>query len=108
MGWTTVKTVIRGGIVVLGAVIITVLGLFGGWIMNQSRLPPLGGGVACYVTCVVFLWVFIAVTTLPWLRLRRPTGLSRGPRLGPDGNAAGHADGSEAMVRSEGEGRETE
>ncbi len=108
MGWTTAKTAIRVAIVALGAVIITASGFFGGWIMNQSNLPPLGGGIPCYVASVVTLWVFIAVTTLPWLRLRRPTSLSHGRRLGPDGDAAEPTDGTDAAKPSEGEGRETE
>ena len=108
MSWTTVKTAIRAGIVALGVVIITAMGIVSGWIMNQSLLPILGGGIPTYVASVVFLWVFVAVTTLPWLPVRRPGALPRGRHLGSDGEAAEPSDGSDAATPGEGEGRESE
>jgi hypothetical protein len=35
---------------------ITALGLYVGWAMDHSHLPPLAGGWRCYLGCVALVW----------------------------------------------------
>ena len=42
----------------VAAVLITALGVFSGWAMDGSLLPPSGGGWRCYRDCIVIVWSF--------------------------------------------------
>ena len=46
----------RIAIAILTAHLITALGVFAGWAMDQSLFPPSGGGWNCYRDCIVTVW----------------------------------------------------
>jgi hypothetical protein len=52
---------------VLVAVALTGFGVFLGWAMDQSLIPPYGGGWPCYAACVAHVWGFAFVLSLPVL-----------------------------------------
>jgi hypothetical protein len=49
--------------------VFTALGIFVGWAMNDSLLPPGGGGLACYVHCIATVLVLpagiVALSVVP-------------------------------------------
>jgi len=59
----------RTGIVAgaLGAAAVTGVGIFFGWVMDQSLMPPFGGGWRCYAACITTVWGFAVIVLLPVL-----------------------------------------
>jgi len=51
----------------LGAAAVTGLGIIFGWAMDQSLMPPLGGGWRCYAACIAVVWGFALIVLLPVL-----------------------------------------
>jgi hypothetical protein len=49
--------------------VFTALGTFVGWVMNDSLLPPGGGGLACYVHCIATVLLLpagvVAISVVP-------------------------------------------
>ena len=58
-------TGIVAGALALAAV--TGLGVIVGWAMNQSLMPPFGGGWRCYAGCIAMVWGFALIVLLPVL-----------------------------------------
>ena len=54
----------------LGAAAVTGFGVIFGWAMDQSLMPPLGGGWRCYAACIALVWGFVAIVLLPVLASR--------------------------------------
>ena len=54
----------------LGAAAVTGWGIIFGWAMDQSLMPPLGGGWRCYAACIAVVWGFVAIVLLPVLASR--------------------------------------
>ena len=61
----------------LGAAAVTSLGVFVGWAMDQSLMPPIGGGWRCYAACIAAVWGFAAIVILPVLVSRFGKALVR-------------------------------
>jgi hypothetical protein len=51
----------------LGVAAATGLGVIFGWVMDQSTMPPFGGGWRCYVVCIATVWGIAATVLLPVL-----------------------------------------
>lgn len=47
--------------------IVTGVGLFFGWVMDHSLLPPGGGGWVCYSQCVLSVWLLLLMFASPVL-----------------------------------------
>jgi hypothetical protein len=47
----------RIAIAILAVLLITALGVFAGWAMDQSLFPPSGGGWRCYRDCIAIVWL---------------------------------------------------
>ena len=61
----------------LGAAAVTGLGIIFGWAMDQSLMPPLGGGWRCYAGCIAMVWGFAVVVSLPVLVSRFGKAVAR-------------------------------
>ena len=62
---------------VLGAAAVTGLGVIVGWAMDQSLMPPFGGGWRCYAACIAMVWGFAVVVLLPVLLSRFGKAVTR-------------------------------
>ena len=49
----------------LGVAAATGLGVIFGWAMDQSHMPPFGGGWRCYAACIAAVWGFALIVLLP-------------------------------------------
>ena len=56
---------------------VTGLGVIVGWAMNQSLMPPFGGGWRCYAGCIAMAWGFAVVVSLPVLVSRFGKAVAR-------------------------------
>ena len=56
---------------------VTGLGVIVGWAMNQSLMPPFGGGWRCYTGCIAMVWGFAVVVSLPVLVSRFGKAVAR-------------------------------
>ena len=56
---------------------VTGLGVIVGWAMNQSLMPPFGGGWRCYAGCIAMVWGFAVVVSLPVLVSRFGKAVAR-------------------------------
>jgi len=44
---------------------ITLLGVLVGWAMDQSLIPPQGGGWRCYASCIASVWGLVVLLAMP-------------------------------------------
>ena len=51
----------------LGVAAATGLGEILGWAMDQSHMPPFGGGWRCHAACIAAVWGFALIVLLPVL-----------------------------------------
>jgi len=51
----------------LGVAAATGLGEILGWAMDQSHMPPFGGGWRCHAACIAVVWGFALIVLLPVL-----------------------------------------
>ena len=56
---------------------VTGLGVIVGWAMNQSLMPPFGGGWRSYAGCIAMVWGFAVVVSLPVLVSRFGKAVAR-------------------------------
>jgi hypothetical protein len=61
----------------LGVAAATGLGVIFGWAMDQSHMPPFGGGWRCYAVCIALVWGLVFVVSLPVLVSRFGKAVAR-------------------------------
>ena len=61
----------------LGVAAASGLGAIFGWAMDQSLMPPFGGGWRCYAGCIAMVWGFAVVVSLPVLVSRFGKAVAR-------------------------------
>ncbi|MDY0166416.1 MAG: hypothetical protein RBS80_07720 [Thermoguttaceae bacterium] len=61
----------------LGAAAVTGVGVIFGWAMDQSLMPPFGGGWRCYAACVAIAWGLAVIVPLPVLVSRFGKAVAR-------------------------------